>query len=1056
MASRACPAVLVLAAVLAAMPLASADEADELFNLANGLMSRLEYGLAVETYSRLIAAHPTFTDTARARHRRAWCLYEVRRYEECEKGFRELLAKHPDFADAPKARYRLAEALLHQKKPAEAADAFVALADASPDFAFAATALHRAGEALSGLKKYADAAKVYARLIAGYPTYRHIAYAHYSLGWCHVQLEAYPAAAKAFAAVVAKFPESRVAAESQYRLGVAHLQFAGRTSEADRRAQAYRDAVAAFQTVLEKFPGPYAPEALHGIGSAYFEQKRYVEAAEAFGRVATRFPDSPAATRARALYDAGNSFYWAERFADATRAFDQVLELVPGQPLAQKAVYARGLCYLKAEQPAKAIAAFTASLAAPALADNLARVTYSLAEANLAAGRHDAAAQAYTTVVERHAKAPVAADALSALAFCRRDQGKLPEAIAAAGKFVATYPPEHPLYKATLFALGDFQFAAKNFADALAAFEKLQKLGPAPEKADWTLYRLGWCHRQLKAPDQAAPRFAQLVARYPKSPLAPESLCLVARIADEQKDPDTAARRYAQCFTDYPDSPYAPLARVDLGLLHFNRKQFDQAAAHLKFFVENHAAHKSLPEARLHLAEALYETKAYDDALVHFAAFLDAHPAHDLEPRARDGIAWTHRKLDQPNKAAPHFLALVEKHPDSDRAPGALFAAANIRVEQKRHADAHALFARLPAAYPTHKLAVEAAYRAASALCDAADFEKAETALAAFLDQHAKSDFADDALYDLGWALRKLKKADDVAAPLERLLADFPTSDLVPATHFLLGEHHYDAKDYARSAKHYQACAAATKADDERAKALYKLAWSHYNAEKLPDAAKAFDALLARFPDTGFAAEAHYLSGVILQKGDAHAQAVTRFEQALAAGPPAKYRERALYQTGQSQQALGKWALALKAYQATLDDFPAGDLRLDATYGLGLASQHLGAYADAEDAFRKVIAETKTELAARAQYGLGECSFLQDKYKEALPRLLAVEIRYAYKKWRAAALLKTMECHAKLGNPARVRFYHADLTKKFPDSEFLPAAQKLVDALPKDKPAPKD
>ena len=103
---------------------------------------------------------------------------------------------------------------------------------------------------------------------------------------------------------------------------------------------------------------------------------------------------------------------------------------------------------------------FTKALKAPSLADSLPRVTFSLAEACLAAGQHEAAAKAYAEVAEKYAESPVAADALSALAFCLRDQDKLTEAIEAAKQFVARYKPDHPLYKPTLFALGDFQFDA--------------------------------------------------------------------------------------------------------------------------------------------------------------------------------------------------------------------------------------------------------------------------------------------------------------------------------------------------------------------------------------------------------------------------------------------------------------------------------------------------------------------------------------------------------------------------------------------------------------------
>jgi TolA-binding protein len=290
-----------------------------------------------------------------------------------------------------------------------------------------------------------------------------------------------------------------------------------------------------------------------------------------------------------------------------------------------------------------------------------------------------------------------------------------------------------------------------------------------------------------------------------------------------------------------------------------------------------------------------------------------------------------------------------------------------------------------------------------------------------------------------------------MVAALTRLVGEFPESKFATSTRLLLGSHHFDAKRYAEAAKHYQA-AADRAAGDDLPKALYNLGWSLDKAEKPDEAAAAFDRLAGRAPDGPFAAEAHCLIGLIRQRQSKHDEAAARFQRALAAKPSPRIDEVALFGFGESLRTLGKPREALGTYQALIARYPEGRLRLDAQCGCGLASQQLGAYADAQEAFRKVIAATKTEAAARAQYGLGECEFLQGHYKEALAQYLAVDIRYAYEKWRAAALLRAMECHAKLGNRERVRFYHAQLAEQFPKSELLPQANKLLDTLEPPKP----
>ena len=69
-------------------------------------------------------------------------------------------------------------------------------------------------------------------------------------------------------------------------------------------------------------------------------------------------------------------------------------------------------------------------------------------------------------------------------------------------------------------------------------------------------------------------------------------------------------------------------------------------------------------------------------------------------------------------------------------------------------------------------------------------------------------------------------------------------SSFAPSAHFLLGEHAFDAKQYAEAATHYEACARGAK-DEELAKALYKLAWSLYHTEEFEKAAALRDELRA-------------------------------------------------------------------------------------------------------------------------------------------------------------------------------------------------------------------
>lgn len=84
-------------------------------------------------------------------------------------------------------------------------------------------------------------------------------------------------------------PPLTIQAEEQF--GFAKNYFMGKE---------YFRAIGEFERFLYFFSGdPRAPEAMYGIGAAYFEGEKFPEARKAFADLTARFPESPQATAAR-------------------------------------------------------------------------------------------------------------------------------------------------------------------------------------------------------------------------------------------------------------------------------------------------------------------------------------------------------------------------------------------------------------------------------------------------------------------------------------------------------------------------------------------------------------------------------------------------------------------------------------------------------------------------------------------------------------------------------------------------------------------------------------
>ncbi|MFN9540396.1 MAG: tetratricopeptide repeat protein, partial [Planctomycetota bacterium] len=108
----------------------------------------------------------------------------------------------------------------------------------------------------------------------------------------------------------------------------------------------------------------------------------------------------------------------------------------------------------------------------------------------------------------------------------------------------------------------------------------------------------------------------------------------------------------------------------------------------------------------------------------------------------------------------------------------------------------------------------------------------------------------------------------------------------------------------------------------------------------------------------------------------------------------------------------------------------------------------LGKLGDAAACFEQVASGASgTELAAEAQWRIGETRLAQENHAEALSAYLEVSEGGAYPHWQAAALLQAGKCEERLGNRVAALRHYRDLLQRFPDSEFAVQAQRRADAL---------
>jgi tol-pal system protein YbgF len=121
-----------------------------------------------------------------------------------------------------------------------------------------------------------------------------------------------------------------------------------------------------------------------------------------------------------------------------------------------------------------------------------------------------------------------------------------------------------------------------------------------------------------------------------------------------------------------------------------------------------------------------------------------------------------------------------------------------------------------------------------------------------------------------------------------------------------------------------------------------------------------------------------------------------------------------------------------------------------AEYDSALATLRAGKPEEARKRFESFLSSwPKSDLAANAQYWIGESLYNQDRYADAVISFRQVHQSHPKHAKAAAALLKMGMAYQKLGDAQNARFYWEALLSDYPRSEPAGLARKMLPALKK-------
>ncbi len=765
---------------------------------------------------------------------------------------------------------------------------------------------------------------------------------------------------------------------------------------------------------------------------AFHNQKQYDFAVEDWERFLEKFPNDPLAPKAR--HYAGVCYLQLKQFDKAIAAFEQVTSKQPKFEMLEASLTNLGLSYFEAakagkpELHAKAAATFETLLNQFPKSAQAPVALYYQAEALYNAGKRDEAIKSYQELVDKHPLATQRADALYALAVTLQELDKQDQAGAAYDTFLKEYS-KHPLATEIAMRKGDVLLANKKYSEAEKQFAAAAAIQDF-KLADYAMLRQALAQYEQKEYPKAAATYAALVNKYPQSEHARaatlsagncyylanqqgeartwlakviaaggdnavEAAHWTARSYLKDKQPAKALETVEQVLAkgDAAKSPSLHLLKLDQADAVFeidNRRK--EAVALYAEVAKQFADSPSASQALYMAGFTALNVGQYDDAQKHAAEFRKRHADHTLSPDVKFVAAESLLQLGKPADAEKLYAELIDKHSNrtADLEQWQVRRGLSLFL-QKRYDDLIKQLGPLVAKFKNPSSLAEARYLLGSSQFELKQYGDAVQSFNASIAADAKWPQADEALLGLSRAQRA---AGDVAAAkssVERLLKDYPQSNILDRAHFRLGEYQFAAGEFKPAIGEYQWVLDKAPNSALAAHAWYGMGLAQLSQQDYAAAEKSFSSLLEKHKDHALTARTQNArASARLQKKD-FAGAMADANAYLKAEPDGTERSDARFVMGLAQVGDNKLDEAIKTFEAILKDdakYVGADKVL---FELGWAAKNVNNEGAAAQAFKRLAEEySDSPLAIESQYLVGEQQYAAKDYKQAAAAYEAV------------------------------------------------------------------
>ena len=414
-----------------------------------------------------------------------------------------------------------------------------------------------------------------------------------------------------------------------------------------------------------------APDALYFAAFAAFKLKQYDEVLNDSSVFGEKYADHDFAKDVSKLVEEARvlksvDLFKAEKFAEAIELLSAVVKDAPKGKRAAESFLLLGRCQARLEKFGEAKASITQLIEGFPESNLLPEATYRLGEYHFVGSDFDGAITHFTTVIDKYTDSSFAKDAvgrradvkfekgrkqladkktdeaiatwnsilteledyrlahavLYEVAFALRSQNKHEEASKVFTKLV-TQHADSDLAADSFFRLGEYQYDAKEYVNALDQYGKALASSKEGELQELILHKLGWASFRNDDFEQSGNHFAKQLEKYAEGDLAGDGRFMHAESLFKQDKYSEALTAFESIVDqEFESEHFSILVWLHAGQSAAQEKKFEQARGLLQRVVDSELedADSYRHEAHFEIGWSYDKEMKYAEALKSFEA----------------------------------------------------------------------------------------------------------------------------------------------------------------------------------------------------------------------------------------------------------------------------------------------------------------------------------------------------------------------------------------------------------------------------------------------------